>query len=78
MTNIVDVRQVQLQRELRWDRLEIQRLQLLTKIGALSAYDTDARIVELESRVAALRTELEDRLPMTGANNNEPQSTKRD
>jgi hypothetical protein len=61
MNNIVDASRVRLQRELRWDQLEIQRLQLLTKIGALSSVETDPRIVELENRVAGLTAQLDAR-----------------
>jgi hypothetical protein len=58
MTNIVDVKRMQLERERRWDEVEIARLKLLTRIGALSSYDTDQRIAELEHRVRGLTDQL--------------------
>jgi hypothetical protein len=60
MSNVVDVKRMQLERELKWDRLEIDRLKLLTRIGALSSYDTDQRIAELEHRVRGLSEQLGD------------------
>jgi hypothetical protein len=63
MSNIIDAKRVRLERERKWDELEIERLQRLTRIGALDAADSDRRICELQDRVAGLTAQLEDRLP---------------
>jgi hypothetical protein len=60
MPNIIDANRVRLERELRWDQIEIERLKTLTRIGALSAINTDPRIAELEDRVRGLDAQLKD------------------
>jgi hypothetical protein len=56
-TNLADERR---DREVRWLRIEIERLERLVRIGALNSADMDRRIVELQDRLAALTSNRED------------------